>query len=67
MGTESRLSLFEALDLISSTTILGVFYGIVFSLYVLCGWSLYLKLQNPDKRRQAKFSLGYISVLFFCA
>ncbi len=59
--------LWEALDLIGSTTIVGVFYGIVFTLYFLCAQSLYLKIHKPDQKRQARFNLGYISLLLFCS
>lgn len=58
--------LLEALDLVSNTTILGTFYGIIFTLYCLCARSLYLQLLKPDERRQAKFTLAYISLLFAC-
>lgn len=57
---------FESVQLIGRTTILGVFYGIAFSLYCLCARLLYLQLQEPDQRRRARLSLGYISVLMFC-
>lgn len=67
MGTRSSVFLFEAFDLIGSTTINGVLYGITFSLYCLCAWQLYLQLQKPDKRHQAKISLVYTSVLYVCA
>jgi hypothetical protein len=69
MSTESqkRLLLAEAVDIASNTTILGVFYGIVFALYCLCARSLFLELQVPDKRRQTRFTLSYISLIFFCA
>lgn len=67
MATKRTLFLDEALDLIGCTTILGVSYGITFSLYCPCAWSLYLKIQQPDKRYRAGFTLGYISLLFFCA
>lgn len=63
----ATLHTFEAFDLNSSTTVVGFLYGIIFTLYFLCTWSLYLELQRLDKRRQAKFSLGYISLLFVCA
>jgi len=66
MGAESSLFLDEAFDLISATTISGVFYGITFSLYCLCAWPLYFKLQKPDEQRRARLSLGYISLLFLC-
>lgn len=58
--------LLEALDVISSTTFQGAFYGITLTLYCLCARSLLLNLQTPDKQRRAQFSLFYISFLFFC-
>lgn len=67
MSIERRPFLDETLELIATTTILGVVYGIVFILYCLCAWSLYLDFQKPDKRRHASFSFGYTSLLFFCA
>jgi hypothetical protein len=67
MGAESAVYLSKVLNLISGTTIIGVLYGITFTLYCLCAWSLYLQLKKPDNRRRARFSLGYISFLFFCA
>lgn len=66
MSAKSRIS-WEAFDLISNTTILGVFYGIAFTLYCLCVRSLYLQLQDPDLRRQTRFTICYISLLFFCS
>lgn len=68
MPTAQRtLFLYEALDFISNATIFGVCYGIVFTLYCLCTQSLYSQLHKPDQRRQAKFNLGYLSLLLFCA
>lgn len=67
MVTKNELLLLEAFDIIGCTTTLGVFYGLAFSLYYLCASSLYLDLQNPDKRRHTMFSLGFISLLLFCA
>lgn len=67
MGHSGKLYFYEVFDVLSSTTILGVFYGITFSLYCLCARPLYLNLQNPGKRRHAMFSLGFISLLLFCA
>ncbi len=66
-AARSGLFLDEALDLIGCTTILGVSYGIAFTLYCLCAQSLYSQLRKPDQRRQARFNLGYISLLWFCA
>ncbi len=64
---QRRKFLFEALDLISNTTVLGVLFGVASSLYCLCAQLLYLQLRDPDKQKQAKFTLGYISLLLFCA
>jgi hypothetical protein len=65
--TQHLLFLLEAFDIIGCTTILGALYGIAFMLYCLCARSLYLQLQEPDKRRQARFTIGYISLQLFCA
>lgn len=67
MSTPSQSELFlnEAFDLIGNTTIIGLFSGVVFVLYCLCAQSLYLQLQEPDKGRQARFTLGYITLIFF--
>ncbi len=60
MNTEypSEAVSFEAFDLIGSTTILGILYGITFTLYCLFCRSLYLQ--------RGKFTLGYTSLLLFC-
>lgn len=65
--SQSLLFFLETLDLIGSTTVLGALYGIAFTLYCLCVQSLYLQFREPDKRRQARFTIGYISFQFFCA
>lgn len=64
--SQSLLFFLETLDLIGSTTFLGALYGIIFAVYCLCAQSLYLQLREPDKRRQARFTLGYISLQFVC-
>ncbi len=63
----STLLLLENFDLIGSTTIFGALYGITFVLYCLCAQSLYLRLQEPDKRRQTLFNLSNITLLLLCA
>lgn len=55
--------LFEAFDIISCTTTIGVLYGIAFTLYCLCSVPLYSNLQKPNMRRRARFSFFYISFL----
>ncbi len=64
--TTGRILYFEAVDLISSTTIGAVLYGIVFALYCLCAWASFLQLQEPDRRRQAIFSLTHTSLVVLC-
>ncbi len=64
--SESTTLLEETFDLISATTISGTLYGINFALYCLCAQSLHLQLQETDKRRQTRFTLGYITLLFLC-
>ncbi len=66
-AAQSRLFLYEALDLIGCTAILGVSYGIAFTLYCLCSHSLYSQLHKPDRQQLATLTLCYISLLFFCA
>ncbi len=66
-GPKSNLFLWESLDVLGCNTILGVFYGIAFTLYCLCAQSLYPQLHKPDQRRQAGFTLGCISLLLICA
>lgn len=65
MDPESTF-LSEVLDLATSIAVIGVLYGIAFSLYCFCAWSFFLQLQNPDKRRRAGFLLGYMSFLLSC-
>ncbi len=62
---QSKLFRYEAWDLIGSTTVHGTAYGIAFTLYCLCARSLYVQMtSDPNKRRQAKFTIGYITLLF---
>ncbi len=63
--TPSLLLLLEAFDLISCTTVPGVVYGVTFMLFCLCARLLYLELQVPARRKEARFNLfnlGFISV-----
>ncbi len=64
--TQSELFLLETFDLISSTTILGAFYGIAFTLYCLCARLLYLQLRERNQQRQARFTLVIISLTLLC-
>ncbi len=64
MDTEITLS--EALDLISSTTVTAGLYGLIFTLYCLCLCSLYPQLREPDHRGQVIFTMVYTSIIIFC-
>lgn len=59
MGTNSIIILTELTG--------AVLCGIAFSLYCLCAWPLYRRLQKPNGVHQARFSFGLIPLLFFCA
>ncbi|KAF9444351.1 hypothetical protein P691DRAFT_807512 [Macrolepiota fuliginosa MF-IS2] len=61
-----QLLLFESLDLIASTTIGGLLWGIAFTLYTFCALSLYPQLKKPHQRRQARFTFIYSSVVMTC-
>ncbi|KAF9443154.1 hypothetical protein P691DRAFT_764551 [Macrolepiota fuliginosa MF-IS2] len=65
MSAQQQL-LWEDLDLISSTTINGVLYGIALSLYVLAARSLYPQLKDLHQRRRAIFIFVYTSVVMIC-
>ncbi|KAF9444352.1 hypothetical protein P691DRAFT_778320 [Macrolepiota fuliginosa MF-IS2] len=62
----AQLLLFESLDLIASTTIGGLLWGIAFTLYIFCVLSLYPQLKKPHQRRQAQLTLVYSSVVMIC-
>jgi hypothetical protein len=44
----------------------GTLYGIAFTLFCLYVHSLAPRLQDEDRKRQAKFMLVYSSVIIFC-
>lgn len=58
--------LYEAANLIGSTTINGALYGIAFALYILCVRSLYPQFKNADQQRRALFTFAYTSVVVIC-
>jgi hypothetical protein len=65
----STLSLAEAFDLISNTTIQGAFFGINFALYFLCT-QLYChqyRKAPSDERRKLIFSFIYNSIMVLMA
>ncbi|KAF9444355.1 hypothetical protein P691DRAFT_786841 [Macrolepiota fuliginosa MF-IS2] len=64
--TDPILSHWEAADLISSTTVNGVLYGIALSLYVLSARSFYPQLKDKDKQKHATFMFAYTSLVMIC-
>ncbi|KAF9443105.1 hypothetical protein P691DRAFT_844076 [Macrolepiota fuliginosa MF-IS2] len=61
-----QLLLWEHLDLVSSTTLNGVLYGIALSLYVLCVRLFHPQLKDPHQRRHVTFMFAYASVVMIC-
>ncbi|KAF5356844.1 hypothetical protein D9756_006800 [Leucocoprinus leucothites] len=58
----------ESIDLVGSTTLSGLFYGIGFSLYCLCAHFLYRShSRKPYQRRHITFSLVHATVLIILA
>ncbi|KAF9447028.1 hypothetical protein P691DRAFT_672312 [Macrolepiota fuliginosa MF-IS2] len=64
--TKPQVSLFEALDLISSTTFSGALWGISFGLYILCARAVRPQLKEAHHRRNIKFTFAYTSVVIAC-
>ncbi|KAF9442512.1 hypothetical protein P691DRAFT_810496 [Macrolepiota fuliginosa MF-IS2] len=64
----AQVLLFESLDLVASTTVGGLLWGIALSLYILCTLSLLPQIQAPSHRdrRRAIFTLAYASVVMIC-
>jgi hypothetical protein len=54
------------LELVTPTTVDGTLYGIAFTLFCLYVHSLAPRLQDEDRKRQAKFMLGYSSIIMLC-
>ncbi|KAF9447027.1 hypothetical protein P691DRAFT_823347 [Macrolepiota fuliginosa MF-IS2] len=63
---DPQLLLWESLDLISSTTINGVLYGIALSLYVLASRALYPQLKISGQQKHAVFMFVYTSLVMTC-
>ncbi|KAF9440936.1 hypothetical protein P691DRAFT_685775 [Macrolepiota fuliginosa MF-IS2] len=61
-----KLLLAEGSDLISTTTVNGLLYGIGLSLYVLTARSLYPQSKDSHNRRQTTFMLVYTPVVIVC-
>jgi hypothetical protein len=54
------------LELVTATTVAGTLYGIVFTLFCLYVHSLAPQLRVKDRKRQAKFMIGYSTVIMLC-
>ncbi|KAF9030273.1 hypothetical protein BJ165DRAFT_934341 [Panaeolus papilionaceus] len=54
----------DAVNLIASTTINGVAYGVVLTLYLICLHALFQQLRAGVRKNQAIFSGLYITVMF---
>ncbi|XP_006455507.1 hypothetical protein AGABI2DRAFT_145634 [Agaricus bisporus var. bisporus H97] len=63
---EGELLLGTQLELVTPTTVAGTFYGIVFTLFCLYVDSLAPQFRDEDRKRRAKFMLGYSSIIMLC-
>lgn len=63
---QGELLLASQLELVSPTTVAGTFYGIAFTLFCLYVHSLLPRLQDGDRKTQARFMLAYSSILMIC-
>ncbi|PPQ71932.1 hypothetical protein CVT24_007906 [Panaeolus cyanescens] len=65
-GETSLDLLNEAVNLIASTTLNGLAYGVVLTLYCICIYTLVLQFIEGSRRRHIIFSGIYITVMFAC-
>jgi hypothetical protein len=63
---QGDLLLMNQLELVAPTTVAGTLYGIAFTLFCLYVHSLIPQLRNIDRKRHAKFMLGYSTVIMLC-
>ncbi|EKM75863.1 hypothetical protein AGABI1DRAFT_131770 [Agaricus bisporus var. burnettii JB137-S8] len=63
---EGELLLGTQLELVTPTTVAGTFYGIAFTLFCLYVDSLASQFRDEDRKRRAKFMLGYSSIIMLC-
>lgn len=65
----AKVRLNEAVNLITSTTVLAVFYTLLFVLYCLSARLCYFQLRdhNGNINRQTAFTMAFITVLLICA
>ncbi|PPQ81884.1 hypothetical protein CVT24_008380 [Panaeolus cyanescens] len=64
VGESSFDILNESASLIGATTVLSFTYGIVFTLFCICVHSLVQQYKSGVRKRQAIFSLVYMSIMF---
>jgi hypothetical protein len=57
----------EAIDLVSNTAVIGVLFGIGFTLYCNCVQLMIKDFRNGDRPRQTAISFVYSSLIVFCA
>ncbi|XP_006455455.1 hypothetical protein AGABI2DRAFT_121383 [Agaricus bisporus var. bisporus H97] len=63
---QGELLLATQLELVTPTTLAGTLYGVAFTLFCLYVHSLVSQLQDEDRKRRAKFMLGYTVVIMLC-
>ncbi|EKM74141.1 hypothetical protein AGABI1DRAFT_133588 [Agaricus bisporus var. burnettii JB137-S8] len=63
---QGELLLATQLELVSSTTAAGTFYGIAFSLYFLYLHASLPRLREHDRRRQTQFMMTYSAIIMLC-
>jgi hypothetical protein len=63
---EGDLLLINQLELVTPTTVAGTLYGIAFTLFCLYVHSLSPRLRDGDRKRQARFMLGFSSIIMLC-
>jgi hypothetical protein len=63
---QGDLLLLNQLELVSPTTVAGTLYGISFTLFCLYVHSLVPRLRSTERKMQAKFMLGYSSIIMLC-
>ncbi|XP_006455506.1 hypothetical protein AGABI2DRAFT_121424 [Agaricus bisporus var. bisporus H97] len=63
---QGPLLLVTQIELVAPTTVAGTLYGIGFTLFCLYAHALVPRFQDKDRKRQAKFMLGYTSVIMLC-
>jgi hypothetical protein len=54
------------LELVATTTVAGTIYGVAFTLFCLYIHSLIPRLRGGDRKIQARFMLGYSTVIMLC-